>query len=129
MILGMLRHSLRHHAFPAEPRSCVCLQQWLKPAPLSQGAAASRSDRSHGSHSPQYECALTNQQVQRDRDGEAYAHCDGHDPTAAKAVQVNAGPNVLAGDDQQADQGEDAVLDGLSSCSRCRSAECSYDQR
>ena len=68
-----------------------------------------------GTTGPEHECALTDDQVQRDRDGEAYGHCDGHNSTAAKAVQVSAGPNVLAAHDQQADQGEDAVLDGLSS--------------
>jgi hypothetical protein len=51
-----------------------------------------------------------------DRDGEADGHCDGHDPAASKAVQISAGPDVPAAHDQQADQGEDAVLDGLSSC-------------
>jgi hypothetical protein len=31
----MLRLSLRHHAFPAEPRSSLHLREWLKAGPLS----------------------------------------------------------------------------------------------
>jgi len=69
-----------------------------------------------GTNGPEHECALTDDQVQRDRDGEADGHCDGHDPAASKAVQISAGPDVLAAHDQQTDQGEHAVLDGLSSC-------------
>jgi uncharacterized protein (DUF2267 family) len=36
----MLRLSLRHHAFPAEPRSSLHLREWLKAAPLSLAVLA-----------------------------------------------------------------------------------------
>jgi hypothetical protein len=36
----MLRLSLRHHAFPAEPRSSLHLREWLKAALLSPDALA-----------------------------------------------------------------------------------------